>query len=169
MPSQGAVRRIRADEAVALRGVRLAALAADPDAFGSTYEREVAFEAEVWETRAREGANDAETATFVADGEAGLVGIVTVRLESDEPGRAHVYGLWVAPASRGSGLGSALTQAVVDWAGGRGAAEVVLLVVVSNAAAIALYRRLGFVDSGLRKTLGRDPTVEEIEMIRPLG
>jgi ribosomal protein S18 acetylase RimI-like enzyme len=168
MEPKVAVRRIRADEAAQLREVRLAALARDPDTFGSTYERELAYEPSVWTNRAAEGAEDADGAVFVADGKAGFDGMVMVRLESENPRRAHIYGLWVAPESRHAGLGAALTRATVDWARRRGATEIALTVVAANEAAAALYRGLGFVETGFTKTLGRDASVVELEMARPL-
>ncbi len=45
------VRRIGADEWSAFREVRLAALAESPAAFGSTLEREIAFDDDVWQER----------------------------------------------------------------------------------------------------------------------
>jgi ribosomal protein S18 acetylase RimI-like enzyme len=168
MGSNVAIRRIRADEANGLRDVRLAALAADPDAFGSTYERELGYDESVWVSWAREGAEGPDGAIFVAAGDPVPVGMVMVRLEAHDPSRAHVYGLWVEPGHRGKGLGAALTDATIAWARQRGAAEIALLVVATNDAAARLYRRIGFRDTGRTKTLGRDAGVVELEMARPL-
>ena len=61
--------------------------------------------------------------------------------------------LYVEPQARGSGLGRALTQAVIDRATTRGCRRVELDVNSENPAALALYRSLGF-DTG--KTGGQD-------------
>ena len=61
--------------------------------------------------------------------------------------------LYVRPEARGSGLGRALTQAVIDRATTRGCRRVELDVNSENPAAMALYRSLGF-DTG--KTGGQD-------------
>ena len=61
--------------------------------------------------------------------------------------------LYVAESARGSGLGRALTQAVIDRARERGCRRVELDVNSENPAAQALYRSLGF-DTG--KTGGQD-------------
>ena len=42
-------------------------------------------------------------------------------------------------------------------------------VVVSNAGAIGLYRRLGFRETGRTMLLARDPSIVEIEMELALG
>ncbi len=51
----------------------------------------------------------------------------------------------VAPAARGQGLGYAVMAAMLDWAAERGAGTAYLQVRGDNPAALALYRRLGFV------------------------
>jgi len=51
---------------------------------------------------------------------------------------------------RGRGVGSALVQAAVDWSRGRGLHKLCLEVFTHNAAAIALYRKFGFAEEGLR-------------------
>lgn len=61
--------------------------------------------------------------------------------------------LYVDASARGSGVGRALTQAVIDRATARGCRRVELDVNSENPAAMALYRSLGF-DTG--KTGGQD-------------
>ena len=50
------IRRIRADEGLALRALRLAALADSPMAYGSTFAREHAYPDALWHERAAAGA-----------------------------------------------------------------------------------------------------------------
>jgi hypothetical protein len=54
----------------------------------------------------------------------------------------------VLPERRGAGLGERLTRRLVDNARERGARRLGLEVLEQNAPAIAVYRRLGFVDAG---------------------
>jgi ribosomal protein S18 acetylase RimI-like enzyme len=61
--------------------------------------------------------------------------------------------LYVRPEARGSGVGRALTQAVIDRATERGCRRVELDVSTENPAAMALYRSLGFYTG---KTGGQD-------------
>jgi RimJ/RimL family protein N-acetyltransferase len=51
---------------------------------------------------------------------------------------------------RGRGVGSALLQATIDWARGHGLHKLSLEVFAHNTAAIALYRKCGFVEEGHR-------------------
>jgi ribosomal protein S18 acetylase RimI-like enzyme len=53
--------------------------------------------------------------------------------------------LYLAPAARGSGLGRALAQAVVEAARGLGYRELRLDTLGTMSAAIGLYERMGFV------------------------
>jgi len=73
-------------------------------------------------------------------GNAGLMPTQGVR-------RRHVMGLGlsVAPTAQGQGVGTALMQALVDWADRWAQVlRIELTVFTDNAAAIALYRKFGF-------------------------
>jgi RimJ/RimL family protein N-acetyltransferase len=59
-------------------------------------------------------------------------------------------GMLVARGWRGRGVGSALLQAAIGWARDRGLHKLCLEVFPHNAAAIALYRKTGFVEEGRR-------------------
>lgn len=55
------------------------------------------------------------------------------------------------PEFRGHGVGERLARAVMDAALARGAERIELEVFASNARAIRLYERLGFVREGVRR------------------
>jgi RimJ/RimL family protein N-acetyltransferase len=59
-------------------------------------------------------------------------------------------GMAVAHEWRGRGVGSALLAAAIDWARERGLHKLSLGVFAHNDAAIALYRKFGFVAEGRR-------------------
>jgi RimJ/RimL family protein N-acetyltransferase len=59
-------------------------------------------------------------------------------------------GMLVDRGWRGRGVGSALVQAAIDWARGRGLHKLCLEVFAHNTAAIALYRKCGFAEEGRR-------------------
>ena len=64
---------------------------------------------------------------------------------------AHVVRLTIVvhPGFERRGIGAALMKDLVDWAkGNRDVEKIELLVRASNAGAIALYRKLGFVEEG---------------------
>jgi RimJ/RimL family protein N-acetyltransferase len=130
------IRRVEAHEAERLKALRLRALREDPDAFGSTYEREAAFGDEVWAARA------AERRTFVAvDDEDRWLGMAVAR---DHDGIALLNGMWVAPEGRGQGIAGALCDSCADWAQRRGFDALYTSVVIGNDAAERVYERAGF-------------------------
>jgi RimJ/RimL family protein N-acetyltransferase len=59
-------------------------------------------------------------------------------------------GMMVAAAWRGQGVGTALVAAAIDWARARGLHKLTLSVFPQNEAAVALYRKFGFVEEGRR-------------------
>lgn len=68
-------------------------------------------------------------------------------------GRNHIGGLGmgVLKAHRGQGIGERLLEATIDGARRFGLQKIELSVYSSNEPAIALYRKLGFVEEGLKK------------------
>jgi len=69
--------------------------------------------------------------------------LATLERDTDNE-RFLMDGLFVAPEARGSGVGTALLDAIVDEARRRGYAQVRLDVVDTNPRAKALYRHVGF-------------------------
>ena len=155
------IRRLTADDIDVLRKVRLDALRTDPDAFGGTLEREEGRPDEdwVWWVSSR-------SAMFVAENAGEPVGLAGGIGDDEQPDRAVLVSMWVAPASRNQGIGRALVAAVVDWATASGKQRVDLLVIEGNAAAIALYERCGFALTGDRVERDRDQAVELLMSLR---
>jgi GNAT superfamily N-acetyltransferase len=152
------VRLLEVEDWALYRSVRLASLADSPEAFWSSLAREEAFAPDVWQDRL------AARNTFLAetgDGPAGLAAVVP-----DEGAAAELVGMWVAPSARGRGVGDLLVRAALDWAAGRGFAELRLWVFEGNHRAERLYARHGFARTGPAKPgrPGRDEM--QFEMAR---
>jgi ribosomal protein S18 acetylase RimI-like enzyme len=136
------VRRLDPDDWELLRAVRLGSLADSPASFGSTHEREAAFDEAEWRNRA------ASNGWFIAvDGDE-PVGIVAGYQDPAAPvGQRHLVAMWVAPGARGRGVAPKLIDAVVQSAREDGASELTLGVADGNERARAVYLRYGFVET----------------------
>ena len=171
MADEPALRRIRSDEGLKLRSLRLRALADAPMPFGSTLAREQSFPENVWHERAGGGASGTDRVTFIAERDGvwlGLAsGIATDPINPTDPG-LFLVGMFVDSAERGQGLGAALVEAVVAWARSRGAARLYLWVTSTNTPAIALYAKCGFQRTGDTQPLPHSPSVAEFQMVRDL-
>jgi GNAT superfamily N-acetyltransferase len=151
------IRRVTAAEWRALRGIRLAAMEDAPYAFGSTYEREVAFTEEEWLGRLK------RSAYFVAwqlDEPLGLVGAFS---PTDRPGAREIVSMWVAPDSRGGKVADQLLCTAMDWARDDGATAISLWVADGNERARRFYLRYGFELTGHRQPLWAQPGVDAYE------
>ena len=162
------VRRIREDEGQSLRAVRLAALADAPAAFASTYDAEAQFVDEVWDGRARGGSTGGDLATFLAEDDGQVVGLVSGYRPDPAATTVELVSMWIAPAARREGIGRGLVAALVDWAAESGAGAVELWVTRGNDAAQRLYERAGFQTTDDVKPLPSDPCKDEVRMTRTL-
>jgi len=75
-------------------------------------------------------------------------GFLMARVIADE---AEILTLAVAPAARRTGIGARLLAAFLTTARSRGAATAFLEVAADNSAALALYARADFVQTGRRR------------------
>ena len=153
------IRRWSADDWLACRDLRLAALAEAPYAFGSTLQREQEFTEADW--RAGLGRR-AQFAAYLAEVPVGGAAGVCW----DEPGTADLVAMWVRPEARGQGLADLLVRAVVDWADGQGHAQVRLWVTEGNEPAVPLYLRHGFARTGEVQPHPNVPASREFAMVR---
>jgi ribosomal protein S18 acetylase RimI-like enzyme len=151
------------------KAVRLRALLDSPSAFGSTYAKESLLTDADWEKRAAQwNSVDRSTAYLARDGD-DACGLVAGFLDQDEPNRAHLVSMWVAPTRRRRGVGRLLVRAVLDWGKSRGAANLTLMVTSNNDAALRFYQRLGFAKTGRTEPYPNDPALLELEMIFRIG
>jgi GNAT superfamily N-acetyltransferase len=147
------IRRIRGDEGLQLRAIRLRALADSPMAFGSTLAREESYAEAVWHERAMRGAAGEDAVTIVAEQDRLLVGMATGLVGGEGPDQIQptIVGVFVEGAARRQGIGLELVRHVVFWARARGSAHLYVWITSGNAAAMALYRRCGFELTGAKR------------------
>lgn len=163
------VRHVLADEHAALRELRLASLASDPEAFGSTYARDAARPPEFWtgwSARSEEGTTER---TFVlTNDEDSWLGLVIVRLEESTSSAAELLAMWVAPEARGRGAAQSLCDACAAWAKERGCEELTLSVAVDNEGAQRAYTKAGFAVRGQTTSSHGERTLDVLVMSRTL-
>ena len=148
------VRQLTPNDIETLRAIRLEALRTDPDAFGSTLEREEGRSDDDWRAWLGRGV------TFVAEVDGEPSGLVVALAQDDDPSTCGIYAMFVTTRARRSGVGQALVEAAVDWAASVRAERVVLMVIEGNAPAINLYKSCGFTFTGLRQSRDRDGATE---------
>jgi GNAT superfamily N-acetyltransferase len=152
------IRRARRNEWQELRGLRLRALAEDPDSFARTLGEEQDLPEERW----REAVGEV---IFVAVEREGWIGMAGVH-PTENGDAAEIWGMWVQPDRRHRGIGWSLLDAAVEWARTEGFPAVRLGVTRLNAAAYELYRKAGFVPTGRTARLrpGSSLSVAEMEL-----
>lgn len=114
-----------------------AAVAAERDRIGTEPPVDVEARAATWEL----------DGDFLAEADGQVIGSIHVQASRHGYGE---LGMAVAREWRGRGVGSALMLAAIDWARSRGLHKLSLSVFPHNEAAIALYRKFGFVEEGRR-------------------
>ncbi|WP_027086145.1 GNAT family N-acetyltransferase [Cohnella panacarvi] len=125
--------------------LRLCALLANPEAFGSTYERESRFTVEFIIDRIKPSKDKFVLGAFDKDG--ALIGMVTLVRESGvkTAHKASVFGMYVTQERREQGAGKALMNELIKIARDMDGLEQVNLTVVSNnEQAKKLYQSVGF-------------------------
>jgi ribosomal protein S18 acetylase RimI-like enzyme len=147
------------------RGLRLAALAEAPQAFGSRLadwqgdgDRE-----RRWRDRLQIPGSHNLVACLDGQPVAMASGVPTER-----DGVAEVISMWVGPDARGKGVGDLLLREIEGWALRRGATALRLSVMPGNDPALALYRRNGFQATGEPGDLLPDGVGREEVMAKPL-
>ena len=121
--------------------------------------------ARVYRARFRRSWTDREAQVLALDGER-VVGHLYVQRE-EHPVTRHVatLGIAVAASHRGRGIGAALMGECLRWARGVGVEKVLLSVYPHNTAAIALYRKFGFVEEGRLSRQSRKSYGDEDEIL----
>jgi GNAT superfamily N-acetyltransferase len=136
------IRRIRPDEGLLLRDLRLRSVTDSPTAFGQTIDDVTARPELDWHRSALRASRGDGRIWLLADVGGRFVGLVQGRRRL--PGTLLVFSMWVDPGARRTGLGERLITELETWARRWHASETLLWVLAGNAEGLAFYRRLGF-------------------------
>ena len=153
------VSRLVADDWQAYRAIRMAMLQESPSAFGSTHDEAASFDEVLWRQRLTDN-----VVLLARVGRAPAGAVMFSERGATVPGDSSLFGMWVDPGFRRTGVGRALVDAVVAHARAAGKRRVVLHVVGDNTAAKSLYERQGFVATGHSVPYPNDDQQVEVEM-----
>ncbi|MBL8834946.1 MAG: GNAT family N-acetyltransferase [Alphaproteobacteria bacterium] len=166
------IRALAAADAAVYRALRLRSLREHRDSFTSTYEEEARrplADSRKRLERTGKRRDDFILGAFAADG--AMIGVAGLeRLpRRQERHKSRLFGVYVAADHGGQGVGRALVRAVIARARRiAGLEQVHLTVTRSNAAAVRLYRREGFVVYGVERAavrLAGGGTVDKNHMV----
>jgi len=147
------VQPAKLDEWKTYRDLRLRALLDSPDAFGSTYEAEATRTDAMWSAPIAAATSSGKDRVLFAFNRTDACGLIWCKVSGDEPTVAHLFQMWVDPASRGIGAGRALLEEAVSWAARAGMKRVGLGVTVADTPAMRLYMACGFRPDGALEPL----------------
>ena len=158
------VRRLLPADAAAYSVIRRAGLVEAPRQFGSDAGDEAVLSLQDYEARL---AGNYVVGLFGDDGLSGIVGLASLAGRK-QAHKGILWGMFVAAPARGSGVAAMLMETLLAEADRRHEA-VLLTVSPTNAPAVALYRRWGFVGYGTEPSalkLGPGDYVDELLMRR---
>jgi ribosomal protein S18 acetylase RimI-like enzyme len=140
------IHRLTPSDADVFRSIRLEALQDASDAFGSTFEKESAEPLQYFVDRLD------RNAVFGGFFGSSLMGVAGFAQQGGTKmnHKGFLWGMYVKPEARGSGLATALVETLLEHAS-KEVEQVQLTVVVNNARARRFYERMGFVEYGLEK------------------
>ncbi|MGG5259164.1 N-acetyltransferase family protein [Phycicoccus avicenniae] len=161
------VRPLDVEEWERFRAVRLTALAESPEAFVASHAEEEAEPEDFWRARMQ------RSTRLLAERDGEAVGIASVgEVGEDKPEAAQLFGLWVRPEARGSGVAAALVRAGAHVAAEQGRTQLYYWVGTDNGRAVAFASSFGFRPTGSRRPMrvvSEDDGEEEVAMTLPLA
>ncbi|MFV0463404.1 MAG: GNAT family N-acetyltransferase [Nostocoides sp.] len=161
------VRSLTEDDWATYRDARLEALRESPEAFVADLVTESGLPESEWRDRM------ARSHRMLAEEGAGRhLGVVSLR-EGTAEGDTHadLFGLWVTPPARGTGIATGLVRAAAVKAHEDGMTHLTYWVGTDNGRAVAFASGFGFRPTDNRRPMrvkSRDDGDEEIEMVLPL-
>jgi RimJ/RimL family protein N-acetyltransferase len=142
------IRRVRPEDAEAVWAMRLRGLRESPASFAATAEEDEKMSIDDVRRRLG-GGNGGVIGAFESGAPVGMIGVYREE-RAKRMHHAHIWGFYVVPESRGSGIGARLVAAAVDLARSLdGVERVSLQVGTESAAARRVYERAGFTTYGV--------------------
>lgn len=164
--SEITVRPLGADDWETYRSIRLTALQESPDAFVATHADEEERPESFWRERM------ARSRRLAATVGKEVVGVVSVGEAQEADNAGELFGLWVRPEKRGTGVATELVKAAAAAALAAGKSQLYYWVGTDNGRAVAFASGYGFRPTHHRRPMrvvSEADGEEEIAMTLPLG
>lgn len=165
--SEITVRALTEDDWDQYRSIRLAALEESPEAFVASRAEEEAYDENFWRVRMK------RSRRLLAESDGRPVGVASVGdVSSETPQVAQLFGLWVRPSSRGTGVATKLVNEGAAQARQLGKTHLTYWVGTDNGRAVAFASGFGFRPTDSRRPMrvkSDEDGEEEIAMVLPLG
>lgn len=165
--SEISVRPLGEEDWQQYRDIRLTALQESPEAFVATREQEEALDERAWRERMR------RSRRLVAERDGMPLGVVSLgQGDPDREYTSELFGLWVAPEARGTGVAWKLVEAGAAQALADGHSHLGYWVGTDNGRAVAFASSFGFRPTDTRRPMrvaSETDGAEEMAMVLPLG
>ena len=152
------------------RDLRLRALQEDAEAFSSVYAKELQHPEQFWKARFADAERGERSWLLFARQDNRLVGMIGAFTEGDSTETATIVSVYVPREQRGNGISTRLMEEMLRVLSAvPNLKKARLDVNVSQLAAIRLYKRFGFRESGKKPAVtGAGQPVEQLVMERQL-
>jgi ribosomal protein S18 acetylase RimI-like enzyme len=165
--SEITVRALGEEDWQEFRDIRLMALRDAPEAFVATVAQETALDEQSWRDRMRRARR------LIAELDRTPMGVVSLgHGGSEHSSTGELFGLWVAPEGRGTGVAWKLVEAGAAQALADGHKNLGYWVGTNNGPAVAFASSFGFRPTGTRRPMrvtNETDGAEEMVMVLPLG
>lgn len=163
--SEISVRPLGEEDWQQYRDTRLTALRESPEAFAATVDEEEAFDEDFWRLRMT------RSARLLAERDGSPLGIVSLAPSDERPKTSELFGLWVSPEARGSGVATELVRAGANMARQQGQTQLTYWVGSDNGRAVAFASGFGFRPTADRRPMRvkGDDDEDEVAMVLALG
>lgn len=136
------VRQLNTEEWALYKAIRLRALQSDPAVFGSSYDREAAYEDRKWQ---EDLAKD-DLGVFGVFDDDNIIGMTGIFIKREDPSVAGLWGSWLEKSYRAKGISFDLYQARLAWAKARPALKrIIVSHRESNVASKNANQKQGFI------------------------
>jgi ribosomal protein S18 acetylase RimI-like enzyme len=161
------IRAIGESDLRAYRELRLEALQAHPEAYGSDYTDQANDPESVWMGRIQASVEGKASRIFLAEDGGEIAGMVAAYREKGTKvcHSATLVSVYVRPRWRGCGLAGRMIGEVLAWCASVGVRILRLTVVTSNTPAIRCYQRCGFAVVGIQPEVIRVGTQYHDELL----